>query len=352
VSERLTSGEEREQTPPAAPWPRAAARFERAVARQNGTPRGFNMLGELYEIVDRWDDARRAYGAALERDPEATDHDWVLLDRTAKRFQGRRLMARFVQSHLAEILDRAGAATASGPVTGEDVPPRVWVYWEQGFADAPPVVRLCREQLERFHEPGEVVALDRDSEAAWTQIPAHVREKAGPDRTRFSDVVRLALLSRHGGVWVDACCLARTRLTARATTLAPQGFFAFTSRPARPSSWFLASAPGHPLVVLLREAEYTFWAHRDTPLHYFDLHHMFEALHDHVPWVREAWESTPELTHRTPQRFRSRLFRPYDPEEFRALVDCSFVHKMGWRYDLGRGVDGTMLGHLLQHGPD
>jgi hypothetical protein len=350
---------ERGDKVPAAPWPRAAARLEQAVARRDGTAHGFHTLGELYEVVDRMEDARRAYASALEREPNATEHDWVLLGRTAQRFRGRRRMARFVQRHLDEILDRAAAAMPPAAAVTEPsvtladtaIPPRVWVYWEQGFAHAPPVARLCRAELDRFHAPGEVVGLDADSEPAWTDIPSHVREKTAADRTRFSDVVRLDLLSRYGGVWVDATCLPRTRLPAHAATLAPTGFFAFTSREARPSSWFLASAPGHPLLVLLREAEYAFWAHRDTPLHYFDLHHMFEALHDHVPWARTVWGAVPEVGHRAPLRLRSRLHSPYDPERFRDLVDGMFVHKLGWRYDPARSREDTMLGHLLRDGP-
>lgn len=144
----------------------------------------------------------------------------------------------------------AGGRRAPGdvvePVAG--LPRVIWLYWHQGWANAPEVAARCLRSWTR-HNPGWTIhALDRTSYPAWADLRGLARS---PD-TDFlpiclSDILRLRLLAVHGGVWADATCICRRPLDDWLHDHLDSGFFSLC-RNGRPVSWFMAATPGNRLV--------------------------------------------------------------------------------------------------------
>lgn len=127
-----------------------------------------------------------------------------------------------------------------------DIPKRVWVLWSQGLDGAPPVPRACVDTWVRHNPDWEVNVLTGQSLCNWVD-PVLCQPKARSLLPyRLSELVRLNLLARHGGVYVDATCYCMKPLETWLPDYLTSGFFAF-ARPAHDrlvSSWFLASPPG------------------------------------------------------------------------------------------------------------
>ena len=324
----------------------AAEELGAVLARDDSNEARREQLGQTLERMGDLEGARRVYQELIERDPEATDLDRRLLDAAVRRFPARRGHARFVMENLDEIRERA-AAGARGP-SGR--PAGVWVYWGQGLADAPHVVRRCQEELMRYHTADEVVALDDRRVADYVEIPEIVRRRTAENRAKFSDCLRLELLSRHGGVWLDATCLVRGRIPDVVPELLDSGFFAFRHRPARIASWFLVSEPNHPVVAMTREAQYLYWECFPRATDYFVLHHLVESLYFVADEFRERFEPTPFRGVRPAVRFRQAMDKPYDPQLYEEMLAASFVHKLTHKLPPGRPRQGSMLAHFMQEG--
>lgn len=137
------------------------------------------------------------------------------------------------------------------------IPRRVWFHWAQGLDAAPPIVKRCLKNWIDVNPEWEVVFLDRDNLARWID-PAELPLEAlrATSEQVYANAVRLALLRRHGGVWVDATCWSRRPLSTWLTER-PGGFFAFSDPGSdRPmANWFMAALPNNYLVHVL-EHEY------------------------------------------------------------------------------------------------
>lgn len=75
----------------------------------------------------------------------------------------------------------------------------IWLYWQQGAAQQPFVVRHCIESWIR-HNPGwEIVLLDASSTGAYATVdlPEQIMHHLG--LAHQSDLLRLQLLKWHGG---------------------------------------------------------------------------------------------------------------------------------------------------------
>lgn len=131
----------------------------------------------------------------------------------------------------------------------------IWMLWFQGFDAAPPLVRACLQSWRR-HNPGwHVVALDRHSlhdRIALDDVIALDRDDL-TIQTK-SDIVRLCLLRRHGGVWADATAFCFRPLDAWLCSRYT-GFAAFANpgRDRLMSNWFIAAENDNPVLLALYE---------------------------------------------------------------------------------------------------
>lgn len=153
---------------------------------------------------------------------------------------------------------------------------RIWMLWFQGLDQAPEGIRRCIRSWQEKNPGWDVTVLSEDTLGPW------VSDELLDDRrldaltlTKRSSLIRLNLLSRHGGVWADASTYCRVPLDSWIDAcVAPAGFFAFSwlDQPSGPMElrkkdasqlitvWFLAATKGHPLVARLYRDLYAYLA--------------------------------------------------------------------------------------------
>ncbi|WP_218962576.1 capsular polysaccharide synthesis protein [Sphingobacterium sp. 1.A.5] len=109
----------------------------------------------------------------------------------------------------------------------------IWQYWGQGVdqKDLPQVVNVCFKSVDYFKEDYLVIRVDDSNFSEYIDLPDYVLEKLSEGtfkRTFFSDLLRLALLTCYGGVWLDATILLTGPLNAN---FAEMPYFMFQRDP-------------------------------------------------------------------------------------------------------------------------
>ena len=142
------------------------------------------------------------------------------------------------------------------------IPREVFLYWHQGWKDAPDLVKRCAETWTARNPGWAVSFLDRTSVEKRIRIPFSVRSLNLP-LPALSDVVRLSLLKHGGGVWSDATLWCARPLDDWIDEVCRKsGFFAYvhTDRPEIElrnrliGTWFLAAVPDSRIVSLWHAA--------------------------------------------------------------------------------------------------
>ena len=83
----------------------------------------------------------------------------------------------------------------------------IWVCWWQGLDEAPELVKTCVESIKKNAGDHRVIVLTEDNYKHYVEIPEWVEEKKNKGiitRTHYSDLLRLSLLAKHGGMWLDS----------------------------------------------------------------------------------------------------------------------------------------------------
>ncbi|MGE0532795.1 MAG: capsular polysaccharide synthesis protein [Hyphomonadaceae bacterium] len=209
-----------------------------------------------------------------------------------------------------------------------ETPRTIWMWWEQGYDQAPAVVFASHASWRRLNPTWQVRTLDRNTLEEW--LPnGDVQRIFGvpkPHET-ISDEVRIELLFRHGGVWADATTVCAKPLDDWLPAHISNGFFAF-DRPSSDrlvASWFLAAAQDSYIAKAWREAVAAFWRERTKSEDYFWFHKLFGELYGSDESFAAIWNATPKLTARHIFHFgpgdASVLLKPPSAEHLSNLSD-------------------------------
>ncbi len=155
----------------------------------------------------------------------------------------------------------------SGPNDGT-LPRVIWMYWEQGLDNAPEVVKKCFESWHEQNPGWNVVMLDKASASEYVDLGSLIGANYGRLTVqKRSNLLRLNLLARYGGVWADATCFCNQPLDGWIHDYMKSGFFVFRD-PGRGrimSSWFMAALPGNHLVSSFGHQHNEYWRTNSFP---------------------------------------------------------------------------------------
>lgn len=314
-------------------WPPAAQQYTKGASNVPAAAKAQYRTAAAFAAAGDMDAAKQAYHAAFRLDPEAPPILERVFARNVHNYAQRRTLVDFVLGILPEVRAKARAEIAALPLgPAAAMAPRVFSYWGQGFNQAPAVVQACRRELLRHHRPEDARLLDSRDFQYYVDLPPGLAAHIGVNKAHFSDVLRVALLAKWGGIWSDATCLVTENLPSRFGALVgTSGFFAFPNgNDGVMSNWFLASAPGNYVVCMMKHALLAYWEHHDRAVHYLFFHQIFRTLYIVDPEFQRLWDARSHLAG-DPRAVIRCMSKAMTEAQLRRLLQRSPVHKLTYK---------------------
>ncbi len=239
------------------------------------------------------------------------------------------------------------AARDGGRVDSAEL--KVYCYWDAGIDQAPELVRACIARVRELHPDARV--LDSTGIHELITVPERVTAVLAEDhKAHYADYVRVALLEKYGGIWVDATCWLPGPLDEAILPYLGAGvvYPRWTHREI--GNWFIAAVPGSLVITLQRVALEMWWEARDDVPDYFLYHRIFETLHSLIPEFRGQWSRVPSLSSTASHLLQLSMMEPWFPGVADIMARLSIVQKLSYKYDPDAVPDGSILARLLEHG--
>lgn len=86
----------------------------------------------------------------------------------------------------------------------------IWVCWWQGEKKMPDIVKACYSSICRHADNHSVILITEKNFQEYATMPDFIMQrlyKREMTITHFSDLLRMNLLKRHGGIWLDSTIL-------------------------------------------------------------------------------------------------------------------------------------------------
>lgn len=170
--------------------------------------------------------------------------------------------------------------------------PMVYMYWDQGFDNAPELIKWLRNRALAYHDDMQVCSLALESIDSLVPLPDNLWKRLRLPNHR-ANLLRLELLARHGGVWLDSTCLVNVNILDSFSEFFENryDFFAFydNERP-RIRNWCMASVPkGYIATTML--AAWRMFVEENWDFCNYQSYHFFRWLFEAMYYIDEGFRN-------------------------------------------------------------
>lgn len=212
----------------------------------------------------------------------------------------------------------------------------IWVCWLQGMDNAPKLIQRCYESLKSNMKGYKINVITEENMFEYIEIPNYIVakwKKGIISFAHFSDVIRVNLLVKYGGVWIDSTVLCTDNLLNNRLENSPLFVYKSIMRGSNvisASNWFISSVPKNPILVLVQNLLYEYWKTENVIIHYYLFHIFFTLATEKYP---EIWNKVVSFNNISPHILVNELNDTFSQERYDEIKKMSSFHKLNYKIE-------------------
>lgn len=296
------------------------------------------IKAQLCRRLKNTDVEKMNYVKALSLDIQKPDINWNLFfDKHNPGLTYRREELQFLHDNLSAIQK---IADYYQPININFNNSSVFVFWDQGYDKAPPIVKTMIDRMKRIYR-SRLVFLTSDNIEAYLDLSSGIQKFRETRRAFFSDYIRTELLLKYGGTWIDSTVFITEKFDSEVTSILTtdnSNFYALRipENPYRISSWFEATNQINNRIIALMYGALLIYAEKYNDIfEYYQYHSFFELLTQldekaHIDFLNNYRDSYQPHGHDLLNNFRN----DWDKELFNTLISNCPIQKLTYRSNL------------------
>lgn len=213
----------------------------------------------------------------------------------------------------------------------------IWICWWQGEENMPVLVEACIRSVRKNAGRHPVVLLTEENYTRYVGLSPHIEEilkKGTLSIANFTDILRMNLLFKYGGMWLDATIWVDHALDESIFT---KDFFTIKGEPfghyvsgCRWAGFAIAGKRGNPLFARLVKTYETYLESATAFDDYFITDHMIAMFYSTVPEIKgmidDVEPNNPEV-----HSLDKILCSPYDGEKYADMTRATNLFKLSYK---------------------
>lgn len=228
----------------------------------------------------------------------------------------------------------------------------IWVCWLQGEKSMPDVVKNCLRSIERnVPYDTEVKLITSNNLKEYVEFPDFIYQKlksGSLTMTHFSDLIRMALLKKYGGLWIDATVFVSSQIPKEyiQCDLYSIQNLSKEERSRNPYYGGVTSflVGGSPKCMLFDFCLSFFIEYQRRYGHLLDGHLInlcYRLAYDNFSEIRQYVDAI-GVNNSNVQALYKVVNTPYTEEKWNDITENQIFHKLNWRTDYKEEVDGKL----------
>ncbi len=246
-----------------------------------------------------------------------------------------RMILGFLEPLFLDVLNSETDKDRPQENISDDCP--IWVLWWQGLDNAPLIVQRCVESIQKNAGKHTFHLLSKDNLDRYIQLPEFIKQKVDNGAitlTHLSDIIRMALLAKYGGFWIDSTVYVTKPITGYNIP-----FYSIRQHGSNPryvdngngwTAYFLATCPNSIVAETIYNFFLAYWRAHDVLIDYYLVDYAITLCKLHIPKMKQWLDSIPYDSDRV-NDMRLNLNSRYTQDLWDKLVDNRY-NKLGWRY--------------------
>lgn len=216
----------------------------------------------------------------------------------------------------------------------------IWVFWYQGFDNAPELVKNCLRSLKTHAGKHPVIELSKNNYSDYVDIPQYIIDKFTRGEitiTHFSDILRISLLAQYGGCWSDATLYYNNWLYDDITeykwySIKQQKEYNSSIYVSKYqwSTFFLICGVNNVIAKYMREIFYLYIKEHSSMIDYFLMDYFLALGYEEIPAVKSMIDQTPynnpDITW-----LSKHVTDEYNEDEYFKVANNTSLFKLSWK---------------------
>lgn len=233
---------------------------------------------------------------------------------------------------------------------------KIWVFWWQGEEHMPELIKKTFQSIVKYSNGHEVILLSKTNYSSFVDVPKIILDKVESKKMSFahlSDFIRLQLLSRYGGLWIDSTILV---LKPIEDAVFSYPFYSIHTNPHdnkcvgryRYFVSLMASKADDPFILNCYNIFKEFWLRYDKALDYLFMDYCIDYVASTSAY-NEVLKNIP-LNNKNVLSLLENFASPYSETLWKKLTEDTTFFKLNWKVKVPMQTeDGieTIYGHIL-----
>ena len=265
-----------------------------------------------------------------------------------------RVKSRWAKMHLKKYVDEALKNIKYNEINDAPVN-KIWIYWHQGLDNAPELIKKCVESIKHYEPDKEINVLSFDTIHNYVDLPQHYYDLVNSGKMKiahFSDILRLYLLEKYGGTWIDATIFLTNSIPdeiMQSTFFAPQKDVSKDDAENIMSCFFITAKKGAKNITALKTCLDLYWAENDFVINYFMFEHISTLL-SFDSELKKEWDDMPNVSANDMGILQTKLCDEYSESNFENIKKITSIHKLSYKVVDKCNETNTYYKHLIQGG--
>lgn len=243
------------------------------------------------------------------------------------------------------------------PKQDENYKDCIWICWWQGLENAPEIVKRCAASIQKHAGSHKVIMITEENYREFISFPTWIEEKYRKGiitKTHLSDLLRISLLARYGGVWLDSTffctgdlepCFAAPIWSIKR----PDYRHVSVSCGAFANYSLGCKSEYRKVFAIVREYLYAYWKRYDFMIDYLCLDYLIVLARKQNTYVDQAFHEIVPNNKNCDELLKV-LGTAYNSGEWARLKENTTMFKLTWKTDFQKVIAGesTYFGKLLQ----
>lgn len=270
--------------------------------------------------------------------------------------QREEYMLRYLKDCIGNVLKKYADSENDG-IADKNAP--IWICWWTGIDNAPELVKQCVKSICNNAGTHTVYFIDQDNYNEFIDVPEYMYDKMVKGTmclAHFADYLRIALLEKYGGLWLDATIYCSQKIS---DPYFEHPFFTLKS-PYRESRYIskyqwvtfcLGGWRNNLFFTLIKEALEAYWKKNDYAIDYLFFDYIIYLAKENCAYINQIMDSVPE---NTPHRddLQAAMNATLPAAMFNEVLNPNTdLYKLSWREHYAEYTsDGSLsvYGHFLR----
>ncbi len=270
------------------------------------------------------------------------------------------IMIRYYEKTFGDFLETYDYNHGNQELPKSEYADCIWICWWQGLDQAPELVKICVNSIRKNAGGHKVIILTEDNYKDYVDMPSWVeekREKGIISRTHYSDILRLMLLAKYGGVWLDSTFFCTNDQIKKyfeypLWSIKRPDYFHASVAAGYFANYSLGCDGNHRWIFqTILDFVLEYWENNDIMIDYLFLDYLIVIAQKYDYIIAEEFRKIQPNNPECDELYKI-MGQPFDEEKWQKMKFNTCLFKLSWKYSYPVRKDGkvTFYGKLLEKG--